>query len=125
LVQTGRGNSFINATPIPALFERTNITLQTQDGPVPYSNKVYVHRVLPEISGTGNINITVGGSNSTAQSPEYGATQTVEIDTNNPWVTTQQQSSRLPSIKVESNDTTDTWNMTAMNWQTTVTEDAF
>jgi hypothetical protein len=49
LVQTNRGNSFINSAPIPALFERNNITLQTADGPVPYSSKVYAHRVLPEI----------------------------------------------------------------------------
>ena len=125
LVQTGRGNSFINSAAIPATFERTNITLQSAEGPVPYSNKVYVHRLLPEIAGTGNINITVGGSNSTAQAAEYSATQTVAIDTNDPWVPTQQQTSRLPALKVESNDATDTWNLTAMNWQATVTEDAF
>jgi len=29
------------------------------------------------------------------------------------------------SVKFGSNDATDTWNMTAMNWQATVTEDAF
>lgn len=125
LVQTNRGNGFINSTPIPAVFERTNITLQTEQGPVPYSNKVYVHRVLPEISGTGNINITVGGSNSTAQAAQYGTTATTEIETNEPWVTTEQQAVRLPAIKVESNNATDPWNLTAMNWQATVVEDAF
>jgi hypothetical protein len=125
LVQTNRGNSFINSAPIPALFERNNITLQTADGPVPYSSKVYAHRVLPEISGTGTINITVGGANSTAQPATYGETETVSIVTDNPWVTTQQNNVRTLSVKVESNDATNTWNVTALNWQATVTEDSF
>jgi len=92
---------------------------------VPFSSKVYVHRLLPEIAGTGKIDITVGGANSTAQAPLFGQTGTTIIDTDTPWVTTQQQASRMISVKVESNDATDHWNMTAMNWQTTLVEDAF
>ena len=107
------------------MFERNNITLQSDEGPVPYSSKVYVHRVLPEVAGTGNIDITLGGSNSTAQEASYGEVETVAVDTDNPWVTTQQQAVRTVSIKVSSNNTTDGWNLTAMNWQTTITEDAF
>jgi hypothetical protein len=124
-IQTMRGNSFINNAAIPAQFERTNIALTTDNGPLPYSQKVYVHRLLPEISGSGSVDITVGGANSTAQTPVYGATQTVEIATDNPWVTTEQNNVRTVSLKVESNDATNTWNLTAMNWQATVTEDAF
>jgi hypothetical protein len=125
LIQTGQGNSFINSAPIPALFERTNMTLSTDTGPVPYSSRVYVHRMLPEIAGTGTVNITVGGANSTAQTPVYGATGVVSISTDTPWVTTQQNNVRTVSIKVESNDATNAWNLTAMNFQATVTEDAF
>ena len=125
LIQTNVGNSFINNTPIPALFERTNISFQTQDGPVPFSNKVYTHRVLPEVAGTGNINITVGGANSTAQTPTYGATGTTAVSTDTPWVDAQQNDSRMTSVKVDSNDATDTWNLSAMNWQAVVVEDAF
>jgi hypothetical protein len=124
LRQTGQGNSF-NGAAIPALFERNNVVLQTEKGPVPYSCKTYIHRALPEIAGTGKINITLGGANSTAQSPVYGQTGIVDVVTDNPWVTTQQQSVRTVSIKVASNDATDTWNLTAMNWQATVVEDAF
>ena len=124
LRQTGQGNSF-NGAAIPALFERNNVVLQTEKGPVPYSCKTYIHRALPEIAGTGNVNITLGGANSTAQTPVYGQTGVVSIVTDNPWVTTQQQSVRTVSIKVQSNDATDTWNLTAMNWQATVVEDAF
>ena len=125
IIQTNVGNSFINNTAIPALFERQNMTLQTEKGPVPYSSKVYVHRVLPEIAGQGTINITVGAANSTAQAPTYGQTGVANIDTNTPWVTTQQQSGRTISVKVESNDATNAWNLTALNWQTTIVEDAF
>lgn len=125
LIQTNVGNSFINDAPIPTLFERQNMFLQTEQGPVPYSSKVYVHRVLPEISGTGKIDITTGAANSTAQTPVYGQTGTTEIDTNTPWVTTQQQAGRTISVKVQSNDATNSWNLTALNWQTTVVEDAF
>ena len=125
LVQTNRGNSFIGGAPIPTLFERNNIVLQTAEGPVPYSSKVYAHRLLPEIAGTGTVNITVGGANSTAQPATYGQTSTVSVVTDNPWVTTQQNTVRTLSVKVESNDATDTWNLSAMNWQATVTEDAF
>jgi len=125
LVQTATGNSFINGASIPARFERDNMSMQTDRGPLPFSSKVYVHRLLPEIAGTGKINITVGGANSTAQTPLFGQTGTTIIDTDTPWVTTQQQASRMISIKVESNDATDHWNLTAMNWQTTIVEDAF
>lgn len=125
LIQTGIGNSFINNAPIPALFERNNVVLQTEKGPVPYSSKVYIHRVLPEVAGTGEFKITVGGSNSTAQNPTYGQTGRMDVVTDNPWVTTQQNAVRTVSLKIESNDATDTWNATAMNWQATIVEDAF
>jgi hypothetical protein len=124
IIQTNRTNAFRGAA-IPTLFERTNLALQTDKGPVPYSSKVYVHRILPEIAGTGAVSITVGGANSTQQTPVYGAAGTVSVDTDNPWVTTQQNSVRTVSVKVESNDATDTWNMTALNWQATIVEDAF
>ena len=125
LIQTNIGNSFINSAPIPALFERNNMVLQGNQGPVPYSSKVYIHRVLPEIAGTGVIDITLGGANSTAQPTTYGQTGHVNIVTDNPWVTTQQNNVRTVSVKVESNDATDAWNLTALNWQATVVEDAF
>jgi hypothetical protein len=80
---------------------------------------------LPEIAGTGKINISVGGANSTAQTPVYGEVGITSIDTDTPWVPTQQNSVRTVAIKFSSNDATDTWKMSAMNWQATVTEDAF
>jgi hypothetical protein len=125
LVQTAVGNSFINSAAIPCLFERNNMVMSTEKGQVPFSSKIYAHRLLPEIAGTGKINITVGGANSTAQDPTYGQTGTTTIDTDTPWVTTQQNAVRTLSVKVESNDATNHWNITAMNWQATIVEDAF
>jgi hypothetical protein len=124
VIQTNRTNAFRGAA-IPCLFERTNLVLQTDKGPVPYSSKVYIHRVLPEISGSGAVNITVGGANSTQQTPTYGQVGVVSIDTDNPWVTTQQNAVRTVSVKVQSNDATNAWNITALNWQATIVEDAF
>ena len=124
LIETSIGNSF-SGSAIDSQFERTNIALQTDKGPVPYSSKVYVHRVLPEIAGTGSINITVGGANSTAQTTTYGQTGNVIINTDNPWVTTQQNTFRTVALKFGSNDATETWKVSALNLQATVTEDAF
>lgn len=125
LIETNIGNSFISSGAIDSEFVRNNISLQTDKGPVPYSSKVYVHRMLPEMAGTGKINVTVGGANSTQQTPTYGESASVIIDTDNPWVTTQQNAVRTISIKFGSNDATDTWKVSAMNWQATVVEDAF
>jgi hypothetical protein len=124
LIETAIGNSFVGSA-IDSEFERTNISLQTANGPVPYSSKVYIHRVLPEIAGTGAVNITVGGANSTAQATTYGETGKTNIDTDTPWVPTQQNTFRTVALKFGSNDATDTWKMSALNLQATVTEDAF
>jgi hypothetical protein len=124
LIETSIGNSFVGSA-IDCQFERTNMSLQTANGPVPYSAKVYVHRILPEIAGSGAINITVGGANSTAQTPTYGQTGVTNINTDTPWVTTQQNTARTVAVKFGSNDSTDTWKVSALNLQATVTEDAF
>lgn len=125
LIQTAVGNSFVDNAPIPTLFQRDNIAFVNEKGPVPFSNKVYVHRLLAEISGSGSVDITVGGANSVAQEITYGQTGVLEIDTGTPWVTTEQNAFRMNSFKVESNNATDAWNLTALNWQTTIVEDAF
>lgn len=124
LIETAIGNSFVGSA-INCEFERTNMSLQTANGPVPYSAKVYIHRILPEIAGSGSINITVGGANSTAQTPLYGQTGVTNIDTDTPWVTTQQNTVRTVAVKFGTNDATDTWKVSALNLQATLTEDAF
>ena len=124
LIQTGIGNGF-NGNPIHAVFERTNIQLQTADGPVPFLSKSYLHRMAPEVSGTGLLTVTVGGSDSVAAPTTYGQAQTMSIVSSTPWVPTNQNKATLPALKIESNDSTDTWNVTAMNWQAKIVEDSF
>lgn len=123
-IQTGITNGF-SGNPIEAVFERTNISLQTPEGPVPFLSKAYLHRMAAEVSGTGSLNISVGGANSVAQAPTYGVTNTMEIVTDTPWVPTQQNAANLPALKIESNDADHAWNMTAMNWQAQIVEDSF
>ena len=125
IVQIGLGTSF-SGSPIPTLFERNNAAfLDDKGNPIPYSSSVYVHRILPEVSGSGTLDITVGSSNSVGQSPSYGQTSTVSVVTDTPWVSTNQNKGRTVSLKVESNDSTSAWNITALNLQSTVTEDSF
>lgn len=118
LVQKDQGTSFLGNTAIPTLFQRENISFGQ-----PYSASVQVHRVLPEIYGTGNIQITVGGSNSVASNVAYKPTVDMPIVTNNPWVQINQNEARVNTIKVASNSAVDTWQMTAANWQVTIVQD--
>ena len=118
LVQKDQGNSFLGNTAIPCLFERDNINFSQ-----PYSNKVQVHRILPEVVGTGNVEITVGGANSVGQVPTYKPTETMTIDTNYPWVQIDQNDQRSVSVKIESNTNSTTWQTTAINWQISIIED--
>jgi hypothetical protein len=126
IIQKGLGTSF-SGSAIPTLFERNNMAFLDEKGiPVPYSSSVYVHRVLPEISGTGGtIDITVGSATSIASTPIYGQKATMSVVSDTPWVTTQQNKGRTVSVKIESNNSTNAWNITALNWQTDVVEDAF
>ena len=130
LVQTGQGTSF-SGNAISSLFERDNLTLLDDQGnPITYPHHIYVHRLFPEISTTTPSNnpaitITLGGANSTAQTPIFGDPETVQIVTDNPWVTTTQNDVRTIALKVSSNDATNTWNLTAMTFLSTVVEDAF
>jgi len=118
LIQKDVGTSFIGNTAIDSNFQRNNISFGQ-----PYSASVQVHRVLPEVYGTGNINITVGGANSVESSPTFKPTQTMVINTENPWVQINQNEARVTTLKVGSNSATTNWQMTAANWQVTVVQD--
>ena len=118
LIQKDTGTSFVGNTAINSLFQRNNISFG-QD----YSASVLVHRVYPEIYGTGNINITVGGSDSVANSATYQTTVTMPIQTSNPWVQITQNEARVTSIQVGANSAVNSWQMTAANWQIRVVQD--
>ena len=118
LIQKDIGTSFVGNTIISSQFQRNNISFG-QD----YSASIQVHRVYPEIYGTGNIDITVGGSNAVADSPVYKATQTMNIVTENPWVQITQNEARITSIQVSANSAVNSWQMSAANWQITKVQD--
>lgn len=118
LVQKDQGTSFLGNTEISSLFQRNNISFG-QD----YSASIQVHRVYPEIYGTGNIDITVGGADAVGDSAAYKTTVSMPIVTNNPWVQISQNEARITSIQVSANSAVDTWQMTAANWQITKVQD--
>jgi len=119
LIQKDVGTSFVGNVAIDTLFRRDNISFGQK-----YSNQILLHRCLPEITGTGNVDITVGGSLSVGQAPTFKPTVEFDIDGDNPWVQIDQNDYRVNTIKVEHSSTTDSWEMTAINWQITITEDA-
>jgi hypothetical protein len=122
LVQTDTGNQFLNgssSTNINSYFQRDNINFGE-----PYSNKVQVHRVLPEVYGTGTFTVQVGGADSVGQTPVFKTTATMYINTSNPWIQALQNSQRVSSINAGSNDSTSTWLIAQANWQVTVVEDS-
>lgn len=118
LVQKDIGSSFLNGAAIPTLFQRDNITFGQ-----PYSNKVQVHRILPEVIGTGNVNITVGGASSVGANITYKPTVDMAINTDYPWVQIDQNDERVVSVKIETNSNVNSYTMTAINWQNTIIED--
>jgi hypothetical protein len=89
----------------------------------PYSNKVQIHRILPEINGTGNVIITVGGADSVGNTVAYSPNVTMTINTSDPWCQIDQNDYRSVTLKVESNDATNYWIVPQINWQLTITED--
>ena len=118
LLQKDTGTSFVGNTAISSLFQRNNISFGQ-----PYSASVQVHRVLPEVYGTGNVDITVGGSNSVAGNVTYKPTVSLPIVTENPWVQINQNEARITTVKVAGNSAVDTWQMSAANWQITIVQD--
>lgn len=119
IVQKDVGNEFLGSTAINAVFQRDNITLGQ-----PYSMQSLIHRVLPEVSGTGNITVEVGGANSVGSTPTFKPAETLAIDTEEPWVQIDQNAFRVNSIRVSSDSTTDDWTLTAVDWQFIPTEDS-
>lgn len=118
LVQKDQGTSFLNGQPINTLFQRDNISFGQ-----PYSNKIQVHRILPEVVGTGNVNVTVGGASSVGANITYKPTVEMAINTDYPWVQIDQNDQRVVSVKIETNSNVDSYSLTAINWQNTIIED--
>lgn len=117
LIQKDIGTNFLGSS-ITSLFQRNNLSFGQ-----PYSSSVLVHRVLPEIYGTGNIDITIGGADSVASTPTYKPTVVMPIVTDNPWIQVDQNEARVVTMQVGNTSSTDSWQLSAANWQVTVVQD--
>ena len=130
LVQKDQGHTFISNTPIESEFQRDNIQLLKD-----YSGSLLVHRLLPEVvnlnevglpvaESTGNVTITIGGSNSVGQAPDFKTSIVVPCNTDNPWAQIDQNAYRINSIRISNTSNVNTWLCSATTWQYTQTEDA-
>jgi hypothetical protein len=117
LIQKDTGTSFLGNS-ISSQFVRNNISFG-QD----YSASILVHRVYPEVYGTGNLDITVGGADSVASSPLYETTVSLPIVTSNPWAQITQNEARITSVEFGNVSSVNSWQVTAFNWQVTKVQD--
>lgn len=128
-VQKDIGHSFVSGAPIVSEFRRDNIQLLKD-----YTGHLLVHRILPEVvnlnevglpvaNSTGNVTVTVGGSNSVGQTPDFKTPVTIACNTDNPWTQVDQNAYRINSIKINNVSNTQTWLCSATTWQYTQTQD--
>jgi hypothetical protein len=113
--------SFVNGEPIAAEFRRDNITFIPG---IPYSAETLIHRILPQIQGTGNITIQVGGANSAGQPATFNTQSTIAVNANQPWITCDQNSRRVITLIANNTSTTDQFFLTGIDWQLTQVSDA-
>jgi hypothetical protein len=122
VIEKDMGTTFIGGLPIDSVFRRDNITF-TPD--VPYSQEVMIHRIFPEIVGTGgNISIAIGGAPSTGATPTFQPTLTIPIDTDQPWVSIDQNTYRCVSLVASNTSSTDSFSLTGISWQVEVVSEA-
>ena len=99
-----------------------------------------VHRILPEAvnlggipftgdynkeiaESTGNLSIRLDGSESVGQVPVETSENSIQLNTNNPWVQFDQNSHRVNTIAIYNRSSTDIWICPATTWQYTQVED--
>ena len=139
LVQKDDGYNFLGPQtreyPINSVFRRDNIKMLTD-----YSGKLLVHRILPEVNNLnrfglpvdssfnggiriGSVDIKIEGANSVGQTPLQTTAETLDTDTNYPWVQISQNAHRVNSLEISNSSTTTIWICPATTWQFTQTED--
>jgi hypothetical protein len=140
LLQKDQGFAWYDDTPIESVFRRDNIKLLKD-----YSGKLMVHRILPGVvnlgaypdsngdelpiyPSTGNITVTIEGSNSVGSIPTATANVQLAIDANgnagaNPWAQINQNAFRVNSIELSNTSNADVWICTSATWQITQVED--
>ena len=129
LVQKDQGHEFIGNVAISSQFRRDNIQLLKD-----YSGQLLLHRILPEVvnidlngvptTGTGNITITVGGSNSVGSDPTFKPPVTMPVATDNPWTQINQNAYRINTLEIGDTSNVNTWLCSAVSVQMTQTQDS-
>ena len=129
LIQKDRGHKFLHDEPISSEFRRDDLHLTDK-----YSEQLMVHRILPEVNNlndrglptvsTGNITVSLGGSDSVGQEVTFKTAVTMEIDTADPWTQINQNVYRINSIRLNNTSGTDTWICPAVSWQFTRIQDS-
>jgi len=148
LVQKDQGFNFISVvtgttatsvmTPINSEFRRDNIKILPN-----YTSKLLVHRVLPEVvnlgsvwgqqndletTSTGQITITIEGSNSVGSTATAITPVTLYVDANgnpnyDPWAQIDQNAFRVNTLVLSNSSTSTIWHCSATTWQIAQTEE--
>ena len=79
--------------------------------------------MLPEVYGTGNVTITVGGADSVGNVVIFKPNVSIPIQTSNPWAQIDQNEARVVTLQVGANSNVTSWQLTEANWQITVVQD--
>lgn len=119
LIQKDIGTSFVGNAAIDTQFRRDNISFGQK-----YSNQILLHRCFPQVTGTGNIDITVGGQLSTGSAVTFKPTVEFDITGTTAWVQIDQNDYRQNTVIVEHSSNNTAWQMTSIDWQITITEDS-
>jgi len=129
IIQKDRGYQFLPGEPISSEFRRDDLHLSDK-----YSEQLMVHRILPEINNlnqfglvtvsTGNITVSLGGSDSVGQEVTFQTAVDMQVDTADPWTQINQNVYRINSIRLNNTSSTDTWICPAMSWQFTRIQDS-
>ena len=147
LVQKDQGYNFIECTtatatsvktPVVSEFRRDNIKILPN-----YTNKLMVHRVLPEVvnlgalwnvdneivtTSTGQITVTIEGANSVGSTATAITPVTLYVDANgnanhDPWAQIGQNAFRVNTLILNNSSTSTVWHCSAMTWQVAQTEE--
>jgi hypothetical protein len=84
---------------------------------------------LPQYPSTGNITVTIEGSNSVGSVPTAKTPVTIPIDANgnvntrNPWAQIDQNAFRVNTIELSDTSNSKIWMCSATTWQVTQVED--
>ena len=88
-------------------------------GAVPFSSSDEIV-ITPS---TGNVSVTIEGAQSVGQQPVTQVSQSMTLNTDNPWIQINQNSYRVNSIELGNTSASTIWMCSATTWQFTQVED--